>query len=115
MLHLKTISDKPSDSDGYRLLATCEWPKGCPPSFADGFNPNLAPPRALYDSLVSGKAKPDDFTKQYLKHLEAFRPRLEKLAMQAKDFDITLVTYPDCGGFSVGRIVLDKIQSIGKK
>ncbi len=115
MLHLKTVSDKPFDSDGYRLLATCEWPKGRPQSFADGFNPNLAPPRALYDSLVSGKTKPEDFTKQYQKHLETFKPRLEKLAMQARDFDITLVTYPDFAGVSIGRIVFDKIQPAGKK
>ncbi|MFA5106225.1 MAG: hypothetical protein WC506_04675 [Candidatus Micrarchaeia archaeon] len=111
MLYLKTISDKQADSDGYRLLVACEWPKGKPASFADGFNPNLAPPRKLYDSLVSGRLAPESFGKEYAKHLSGFKPRIEKLKKQAGDFPITIVCYPDFKGFSIGRILFDIISS----
>ncbi len=111
MLYLKTIDDKPSDSDGYRLLVANEWPKGKPASFADGFNPSLAPPRKLYDSLLSGKMPPARFAKEYAKHLAASMPRIEKLRKQAQDFSITIVCYPDFAGFSTGKVLFDLVNS----
>ncbi len=112
MLYLKTINDRPADSDGYRLMITNEWPKGKSASFSDGFNPNLAPPRKLYDMLLSGKTSSEKFKAAYSRHLDGFKPRILNLKKQVKDFDITLVSYPDFNGFSIGRVLLEKIEAL---
>ncbi len=106
MLKLEALGG-PQAAEGYRLLVAREWPAGFPESGADGFNPQLAPSEGLYEGLVSHKIGFGQFAAMYGKELEAQNGRLARLAKQAKDFDIILITYPDFEGNSIGQILLD--------
>ena len=111
MLYAKTINDKP-EKGGYRLLITSAWPAKFLPSWADGFNPNLAPSDELYDSLLERKISFENFREKYLQALDSQSERLKKLKKEAKEFEITLISYPNFEGKSIGKIVLEKIESI---
>ncbi|MBM3229829.1 DUF488 family protein [Candidatus Parvarchaeota archaeon] len=112
MLYAKTTQDKPADSDGYRLLVTKLWPKKFKASWADGFNPNLSPSQELYGKLTSKQLSFDEFASQYSKELDAQLERLKKLKKQAESFDITLVSYPDFEGKSIGGLIVEKCKSL---
>ena len=106
MLRLRTLA-QPPEAEGYRLLVAREWPAGFPESGADGFNPQLAPSTGLYEELTGHRIAFEQFAEMYAKELEGQKGRLARLAKQAKDFDIVLITYPDFEGKSVGQILLD--------
>jgi uncharacterized protein YeaO (DUF488 family) len=106
MLKLQPLGGPP-EAEGYRLLVAREWPAGFPESGADGFNPQLAPSTELYEELMNHKIGFEQFAARYGKELEGQNGRLARLAKQAKDFDIILVTYPDFEGKSIGQILLD--------
>jgi len=112
MLFAKQTSEKAADADGYRLLVTNEWPKGFPKNGADGFNQNLAPKPELYKQLLEKQITFESFKAAYLSYLDAHLERLKKLAKQAKDFNVTLVAYPDFEGKSIGKILLEKCENL---
>jgi len=112
MLIAKSIDDKPGQDDGYRLLLTSQWPAKFAASAADGFNPDLAPPYESYQAFAEGKIEYGEFARDYVKALEARRERLQRLQKQAKDFTITLVSYPDVGGHKIAQIVVDFCQTL---
>lgn len=110
MLKTKTVDDKAADGDGYRLLITREWPPGRAASFADGFNPKLAPSQELHDALRGKRISPEQFREKYLTELEGCKERLASINKQAEKFDITLVAYPDLGGAPIGKIVWERCR-----
>jgi uncharacterized protein YeaO (DUF488 family) len=112
MLQAKTISEKPGKDDGYRLLIAYEWPAGKSASFADGFNPSLAPSKGIYGALLSGKLKREEFDAKYMLELDLQKERLLKLKKQAKKFQITLVCLPDLEGKSTGAAIIKKCESL---
>jgi uncharacterized protein YeaO (DUF488 family) len=112
MLYAKTVFDKPGDEDGYRILCTKDWPKKLPPSWADGFNPNLAPSEEIYTLLLDRKIMFEEFAQRFGEQLEGQRPRLESLKKQSEKFNVTIVGYPDFEGRSISRIVVEKCLSI---
>ena len=114
MLYAKTINDKP-EKIGYRLLITSAWPAKFHSSWADGFNPNLAPPDELYNLLLERKISFENFREKYLQALDSQAERLQKLKKQAKEFEITLISYPDFEGKSIGKIILEKVESLSPK
>jgi uncharacterized protein YeaO (DUF488 family) len=111
MLRAKTINDKADAGDGYRLLITREWPAALPESGADGFNPQLAPSEKLYADLLERRISFEEFGARYWAELDAQKSRLAKLKREAKEFDVTLVAYPDFDGRSIGRLALDKCEA----
>ncbi|MFH1094844.1 MAG: hypothetical protein V1728_01360 [Candidatus Micrarchaeota archaeon] len=115
MLKTKSIDERPAKDDGYRLLITREWPRAKPASFADGFNPKLAPSKELHDELAEGKITAAQFVRRFEADLEGQKERLAGLKKQAEKFDITLVAYPDAGGVLIGKIVLEKCEGLGRK
>lgn len=112
MLSAKTIREKPSPDDGYRLLVARRWPAKFPASWADGFNPNLAPSDGLYEKLMKKEITRDEFEAEYSLELDAQKGRLRKLGKQAENFNITLVTLPDADGKSIGDIVVRKCGTL---
>lgn len=114
MLQAKTITEKPGKDDGYRLLIAHEWPSKFPASWADGFNPNLAPSKGIYDALLAGKISLEQFAKKYSLELDSQKERLLKLNKQAKEFQITLVSLPDREGKSTGNAIIKKCESLSE-
>jgi len=114
MLQAKTISEKPGKEDGYRLLIAHEWPAKFPASWADGFNPNLAPSKGIYDALLAGKLSPEEFSKKYSLELDSQKERLLKLKKQAKEFQITLVSLPGKDGNPVSSLIIKKCGSLSE-
>ncbi len=108
VLKVKTFLDRAADDDGYRLLITREWPARLSASGADGFNPQLAPSAGLYAGLLGRTISYDEFGLRYMNELDLQKERLAKLKEQADEFDITLVTYPNFEGKSIGKFVLEK-------
>jgi len=113
MLIAKSIDEKPGSDDGYRLLLTHAWPPKLPASGADGFNPELAPPLESYQALKEGKMSYEQFAAEYEKALEPKAERLRRLNKQAKDFTITLLSYPDVKGHKIAQVVVDRCRKLG--
>ena len=112
MLIAKSIDDKPGPDDGYRLLLTHQWPSKFPASAADGFNAELAPPLESYQAFKEGKISYEEFARLYAEALEPKLERLKRLNKQAKDFTITLVSYPDEQGHKIAQAVVDRCQKL---
>jgi uncharacterized protein YeaO (DUF488 family) len=110
---LKTIKS-PQEKKGYRLLVAAQWPDFFPASYADGFNPKLAPSQKLYDALIGGRIGFEEFEKRYRQELEGQKERMQSICKQAEKFDIILITYEDFQGHSIGKILFEEIQKLRK-
>lgn len=111
MLRAKTLTAKPEPDDGYRLLVCATWPRGFKESWADGFNPHLAPPPELLDPYLRGEMAKGAFEARYAQHLAAHADRLASLAQQARSSPITLVSPAGPDGHSVAEILCARVAS----
>lgn len=92
-IQIKRVYDKPSKSDGYRILIDRIWPRGVSKEDAklDDWNKDLAPSTELRKWFDHDPDKFDNFSDKYKKELENNTEDLKKLRETAKDNTVTLL------------------------
>ncbi len=94
-IQIKRAYDKPSNSDGLRLLVDRIWPRGVSKEAIriSAWRKDLAPSTALRKEFKHEPARWDDFLKAYREELKESGgwEALKELAKEAKSKRITLV------------------------
>ena len=96
MIKTKCLWDKPTPSDGYRILITRLWPRGKKKEFVDLWDPDLGPSKKLLFSYKNGKLTWDEYERTYRKERELpwAQNAIERLKqIQNKRKTITLLCY----------------------
>jgi len=92
-VRIKRVYDSPAAEDGRRVLVDRVWPRGLSKEKArvDEWAKDLAPSTELRRWFGHDDEKFAEFERRYRAELEAQRPKLEALAAEARDADLTLV------------------------
>jgi len=90
---LKRVYEKPTPSDGYRVLVDRLWPRGISKDTArlDQWIKEAAPSDDLRRWFHEDSSRWSEFRKRYLSELKVHRAELQQLAQQSKRKHITLV------------------------
>src|SRR3954465_12694760 len=93
MIHLKRAYEKPSSSDGQRILVERLWPRGVSKARAavDLWLKDVAPSPELRKWFGHDPAKWKQFERRYWKELEAQPDTVDVLRSKAKRGAVTLV------------------------
>jgi len=93
MIHLKRAYDKPSPSDGERILVERLWPRGLTKARAavDLWLKDVAPSPELRKWFGHDPARWKQFEKRYWKELQGQQEAVEMLRQKAKRGAVTLV------------------------
>src|SRR5690349_7370774 len=93
MIHLKRVYEKPSPSDGQRILVERLWPRGLSKARAavDLWLKDVTPSPALRKWFGHDPAKWKQFVRRYHKELEAHPESIGELLRTAKRGTVTLV------------------------
>ena len=92
-IRLKRVYDKPTKSDGHRVLVDRLWPRGLKKSEArlDEWLKEIAPSTTLRKCFAHDPTRWTEFKKRYAAELDDQREQVEQLARSAKKRTITLL------------------------
>jgi uncharacterized protein YeaO (DUF488 family) len=93
MIHLKRVYEKPSKTDGERVLVERLWPRGLTKREAavDQWLKDVAPSPALRTWFAHDPAKWKQFQQRYWRELRRQKEPVELLRRKAKHGTVTLV------------------------
>ncbi len=89
----KTVYDKPSPSDGKRILVMRLWPRGVRKESVDLWLKDVGTSRELIKEWKAGKITWAQFEKRYLSEMKGELPRklIKEIAGYAREGPITLL------------------------
>lgn len=92
-MQIKRVYEKPSASDGYRILVDRLWPRGISKVNAalDEWNKDIAPTTELRQWFNHEPEKFPEFKKKYLSELKSHKEELKRLKAISEKQNLTLV------------------------
>ena len=92
-IRLKRAYEKPTASDGFRILVDRVWPRGVTKERlkADLWLKDMAPSTELRKWFGHDPKKWDEFRRRYFKELDAHPEPIRLLGEKVRDGDVTLV------------------------
>lgn len=108
----KTVYDKPSSSDGERILVMRFWPRGVRKQTVDTWLKDLGTERDLITRWKSGKVAWAEFVKQYRKSLRGKEDLLKDLAEKSRKGNITLLCTDKDASHCHRTILAQEIQKL---
>lgn len=114
MIQIKRAYEKPSPSDGVRILVDRLWPRGMTKDEAkiDRWAKDLAPSSELRKFYCHDVEKWDEFKRLYHEELRGKKDELEELAKQAKHGHLTLVYGAKDEQHNQAIVLLEAIQKL---